>query len=199
MLKKIVLATKNRGKIKEIEAILTGLPVEILPVSHYPAIPEVEEDGQTFFDNALKKAKTIADFTGEAALADDSGLEVEALQGAPGVYSARYAGAGASDEENIAKLLHDMALVPPGKRGAAFRCVLVLYRPDGDYVAFEGRWAGQISDRPRGKGGFGYDPVFLLPELGCTVAELASGEKNRLSHRAQALQALKTYFLRINS
>lgn len=199
MLKKIVLATANRGKIREIQAILSGLPVEILSMGSYPAIPEVEEDGRTFLDNALKKAKAVAEHTGEAALADDSGLEVEALQGAPGVYSARYAGPDADDEKNIARLLRDMANVPPEGRGAAFRCSLVLYKPDGNYVAFEGRWAGRISDEPQGTGGFGYDPVFLLPELGCTVAQLPPEEKNRLSHRAQALQALKDYLQQCNS
>ena len=193
MLKRLVLATRNRGKIREIEAILSSLPVEILSMSLYPDIPEVLEDGRTFFDNALKKAKAVAEYTGTAALADDSGLEVDALQGAPGVYSARYAGPKASDKDNTAKLLREMANVPPERRDAAFRCVIVLCRPDGDYVAFEGRWAGQISSEPSGEGGFGYDPVFFLPELGCTVAELPPEEKNRLSHRAQALQALKTY------
>lgn len=193
MLKRLVLATKNQGKIREIEAILAGLPVEILSLAAYPAIPDVVEDGRTFLDNAMKKAKSIAEVTGETALADDSGLEVDALQGAPGVYSARYAGPGATDEDNVAQLLHAMAGIPPEQRHAAFRCVIVLCHPNGEYAAFEGRWAGKIGMEPKGTGGFGYDPVFFLPEQGCTVAEMLAEEKNRLSHRAQALQKLKAY------
>ncbi len=162
-------------------------------LEEYPDLPEIVEDGASFLENALKKARTVAEFTGEIALADDSGLEVEALNGAPGIYSSRYAGNGADDADNIRKLLNDLQGVPPAERGAAFRCVLVLYRPDGRYEAFEGRWAGRITEEPAGEGGFGYDPVFFLPDRGVTVAQIAPDVKNRISHRAQAFGKLKVW------
>ena len=126
-------------------------------------------------------------------LADDSGLEVDALNGGPGIYSARYSGADANDEKNIAKLLEDLKDVSPKKRGGAFRCILILCWPDRHFECFEGQWQGQIADKPVGSGGFGYDPVFFLPELGLTVAELPPGLKNELSHRAKAFKKLKKY------
>ena len=190
-LKKIVFASRNRGKIKEIRAMLADLGMRILSLNDFPDIPEIVEDGESFLENALKKARTVAELTGENALADDSGLEVKALKGAPGIYSSRYAGNGADDEKNIRKLLKDMKGVPPEEREAAFRCALVLYRPDGHYETFEGRWEGRIAEAPIGREGFGYDPVFFLPELGLTVAELSPEVKNRISHRAQALEKLK--------
>ena len=158
-----------------------------------PDLPEIREDGNSFLENALKKARTIAELTGEMVLADDSGLEVEALDGAPGIYSARYAGDSADDEKNIRKLLSDLKGVPPAEREAAFRCVLVLCRPDGRYHAFDGRWEGRIAETPAGKGGFGYDPVFYLPEQGVTVAELPAEIKNRISHRAKAAAKLRVW------
>lgn len=166
--------------------------MEILNVANFPQVKEVVEDGQTYLENALKKARVTAEITGEVALADDSGLEVEALAGAPGIYSARYAGAGATDAANIHKLLKDLRGVPPARRGAAYHCVLVLYRPDGSYENFTGRWEGRIHDTPLGEGGFGYDPIFFLPDRGVTVAQLPSEDKNRLSHRGQALTKLRT-------
>ena len=133
----------------------------------------------------------MAEWTGEAALADDSGLEVDHLEGKPGIYSSRYAGEGSTDEKNIQKLLERLEGIPAEKRGAAFRCVLVLYRPDGSYESFEGQWRGRIIERPVGTHGFGYDPVFFLSEQGVTVAQLDPAIKNSLSHRAQAFQKLK--------
>jgi XTP/dITP diphosphohydrolase len=139
----------------------------------------------------LKKARGISEFTGEIALADDSGLEVDFLNGQPGIYSARFAGEEANDSRNIAKLLDVLKDVPVDKRSAAFRCVLVLYFPDGNYESFDGRWNGRISETIQGNNGFGYDPIFFLPELGKTVAQLAPEEKNKLSHRAKALYKLR--------
>jgi XTP/dITP diphosphohydrolase len=160
-------------------------------LNDYENVPEILEDGCSFYENALKKARIVSEWTGEVVLADDSGLEVDALKGAPGIYSARYAGADANDEKNIEKLLEDLKDVPREKRGSAFRCVLILYRPDGHFECFEGQWRGQIADKPVGPGGFGYDPVFFLPELGMTVAQLPPSLKNELSHRAKAFQKLK--------
>jgi len=192
-LKKIVFASRNRGKIEEIQALLAECGVTLQSLDDYPNLPEISEDGNSFLENALKKARTIAELTGEMVLADDSGLEVTALEGAPGVRSARYAGDSADDEKNILKLLGDLEGVPSGEREAVFRCILVLCRPDGRYHAFDGRWEGRIAEVPAGKGGFGYDPVFYLPEQGVTVAKLPAGMKNRISHRAKAAEKLKVW------
>ncbi len=173
--------------------MLAGSGTAVGTLDDYPDLPEIVEDGSTFLENALKKARTIAELTGETCLADDSGLEVQALEGAPGIYSSRYAGDGAGDAENIRKLLDDLKGVPPAEREAAFRCVLVLSRPDGRYHSFDGRWAGRIAEEPAGKGGFGYDPVFFLPERGVTVAELPAEIKNRISHRAEAFAKLNAW------
>ena len=176
--------------------MMADIGVTFRSLEEYPELPEIVEDGASFLENAMKKARSVAEFTGEIALADDSGLEVAALNGAPGIYSSRYAGDGTDDAQNNRKLLDDLRGVPPAERGAAFRCVLVLYRPDGRYEAFDGRWAGHITEEPAGKGGFGYDPVFFLPDRGVTVAELAPHVKNRISHRAQAFAKLKEWLLR---
>jgi XTP/dITP diphosphohydrolase len=173
--------------------LLQGVDVTLLSMYDYKDIPDILEDGQSFFENALKKARIVSEWTGETSLADDSGLEVDALGGAPGIYSARYAGDDATDAGNIRKLLEDLRGVNPDKRGGAFRCVLVLYRPGGHYEHFEGRWQGRIADEPSGTGGFGYDPVFFLPECSLTVARLEPGLKNQLSHRARAFRQLKNY------
>jgi XTP/dITP diphosphohydrolase len=186
-----VLASRNQGKIREIQAMLVDLGISLFSLKDYPEIPEIVEDGKSFLENALKKGRTVAEATGEIVLADDSGLEVDALRGAPGIYSARYAGNDADDLQNNRKLLHDLKGVPAANRGAAFRCVLVLYLPDGRYEAFEGRWEGRIAEAPVGKGGFGYDPLFFLPGEGMTVAQLSPEVKNRVSHRAQAFAKLK--------
>ncbi len=188
---RVVLASGNRGKLREIQALLASHRVRVLPQSAF-AVAEIEETAPTFVENALLKARNAARFTGLPALADDSGLEVEALGGAPGVYSARYAGPGASDAANNAKLLEALADFGEEERRARFRCVLVFVRHalDPSPIIAEGSWEGVIAKEPRGEGGFGYDPVFYLPELGRTAAELAPQEKNALSHRGQALRKL---------
>ncbi|PIP07618.1 MAG: non-canonical purine NTP pyrophosphatase [Syntrophobacterales bacterium CG_4_8_14_3_um_filter_49_14] len=191
---KIVFASKNNGKIKEIKAMLEGLPVVLLSLNDYKDILDIIEDGKTFFENALKKARVVSEFTGEVVLADDSGLEVDCLGGQPGIYSSRYAGENATDENNMRKLLENLRGIPSEKRGASFRCVLVLYQPDGAFESFEGGWRGQIYDKPVGERGFGYDPVFFLPEKGMTVAQLPPEVKNTISHRAQAFHKLKKSF-----
>ncbi len=165
--------------------------MNLLTLNHYRDIPEIIEDGESFFENALKKARTVFELTGEAALADDSGLVVDALGGAPGVYSSRYSGEGATDAANVSKLLHNLRDVSPGMRGAEFVCVLVLYCPGGGQHVFEGRWRGEINYAPEGTNGFGYDPVFFLPDRRLTAAQLPDKLKNKISHRAQALRMLK--------
>lgn len=183
----IIVATRNQGKLKEIRALLAPLQISVRGVAEFPELPEVEEDGLTFAANAEKKAATIARLTGRLTLADDSGLEVAALGGAPGIHSARYAGADADDSANNRKLLAALAAVPPQKRGAAFVCVMVLCAPDGSCRTFAGRLPGSIVDEPRGAEGFGYDPLFVVDGESRTLAEIPLAEKNRISHRAQAL------------
>ncbi len=196
MLRTIVIASKNNGKIGEIKDMLSDLPIEILSLNHYPNAPDVEENGRTFLENALIKARAIVDFTGVPVLADDSGLEVDHLRGGPGIFSARYAGANATDGENNQKLLLALKNVPAPQRGASFRCVLALCFPNGDYRTFEGHWRGMIGDELCGGHGFGYDPLFYLPEIGKTVAEITATEKNKRSHRSQAVHELKKYLQR---
>lgn len=186
----IVFASRNEGKIGEVKTILDGSGINLLSLNNYQNIPEIVEDGHTFFENALKKARTVSELTGEAALADDSGLVVDALDGAPGICSSRYSGENATDAGNIAKLLHELRDVPVGKRDAMFVCVLVLYYPGGNYLTFEGRWRGRVAHEPAGTDGFGYDPVFFIPERGLTAAQLSPDIKNRISHRALALKML---------
>lgn len=192
---KIVFASGNEGKVKEIRSMLDGTGVELLSLKNYADVPEIIEDGRSFQENALKKARIISEFTGLAALADDSGLQVDALNGEPGIYSARYAGLKATDDENNAKLLAKLKNIPAGKRTASFHCVLVLYRKDGSYDFFEGKWQGQIIDEKRGSNGFGYDPVFWIPELKMTAAELPAEIKNKVSHRGQAVAKFKNSLL----
>ncbi len=187
----LVLATRNPGKIRELKALLDDLDLQVKSLSDFPDAPEVIETGTTFFENAFQKAREIAMATGHLAMADDSGLEVDALDGAPGVYSARYAGPKATDEENIKKLLEELKDVPLERRTARFRCVIVVYHPSGHWFKAEGTWEGLIALEPRGEGGFGYDPVFLIPELGKTAAEIPQEFKNKLSHRAKALAEMK--------
>ncbi|HET7306797.1 MAG TPA: XTP/dITP diphosphatase [Gammaproteobacteria bacterium] len=188
---RLVLATGNRGKLAEIREVLG---VDVVPQSDFD-IESAEETGLTFVENAILKARHAAKASGLPALADDSGLEVEALQGAPGIYSARYSGPDATDQANVAKLLDALRDRPEAERGARFRCVLVLMRHGADPspLIFEGTWDGRIAMQPMGDNGFGYDPVFFVPELGKTAAQLAAQEKNRLSHRGQALAALQAY------
>ncbi len=189
--KVLVLATRNPGKVKELKALLSDLDLEVKSLDDFPESPKVEETGKSFFENAFQKAREIALATGHLAMADDSGLEVDALGGAPGIYSARYAGEGAGDEENIRKLLKELEGVPLEKRTARFRCVIVVYHPSGHWFKAEGVWEGLIAPEPRGEGGFGYDPIFLIPELGKTAAEISLELKNKLSHRAKALAEMK--------
>ncbi len=171
--------------------MLDDMSIEILSLNDYKNIPDINEDGKSFFENALKKAQFISELTGEIVLADDSGLEVDYLGGEPGIYSSRYSGHDATDSNNIQKLLKRLEGVIIEKRGASFICVLVLYRPDGKYWSFEGRLQGIINEEPVGNGGFGYDPVFFLPELKLTVAQIPEGLKNRISHRAAAINKFK--------
>jgi XTP/dITP diphosphohydrolase len=188
---KIVFASSNEGKVREIREMLEGMGIELISLSNYAGVPEIVEDGKSFQENALKKAKIISEFTGETVLADDSGLQVEVLAGEPGIYSSRYAGEKATDEENNTKLLTKLKNIPQEKRTAFFICVLVLYRRDGSYDYFEGKWNGQIIDERRGNNGFGYDPIFLVPELKMTAAELPAEIKNKVSHRGQAFAQFK--------
>jgi XTP/dITP diphosphohydrolase len=187
----VVIATRNPGKFREIKAILSSLPLKFLSLEDFPDLPEVVEDGATFAENAGKKARTIADITGRLTIADDSGLVVDALQGRPGVFSSRYAGEKATDRKRCQKLLEEMASIPEGKRQARFACAMAIALPDGRMEVVEGECRGRITFTPRGKRGFGYDPIFFVPEFGKTMAELAPEEKNRISHRGRALEKLK--------
>jgi XTP/dITP diphosphohydrolase len=188
--KKIVLASSNAGKLREITQLLSQLDTELVLQSEF-GIGDAEETGSTFVANALIKARHAAATTGLPAIADDSGLVVDALGGRPGVYSARYAGTGASDDDNIDKLLDEMQGVPIEKRGAAFQCCACYVSPDDtSSLIAEGRWQGTILKQRRGEDGFGYDPVFLDPECGRTAAELGPEMKSARSHRGQALTAL---------
>jgi XTP/dITP diphosphohydrolase len=189
----IVLATRNRNKAEELKRITEGMPVSVFTLDDFPACPETEEDGATFEANAIKKALAIARYTGKPALADDSGLEVYALGGAPGIYSARYAGTGASDGQNTGKLLSEMRSLVQDKRGARFVCCIALAFPDGNTYTFYGYSEGSIGTEQRGVRGFGYDPVFYPEGYNRTFAEMDEKEKDALSHRGKALQAFSRY------
>lgn len=189
----LLVATRNRGKIKEIKALLDGLVEEVICAADLPDLPETVEDGATFAENALKKAREASKATGLAVLADDSGLVVDGLNGRPGVYSARFAGADATDTANNLKLLQEIAGLSQPERSAAFVCSMAYVSPDGVERLFEGRVEGTIIDQPRGEHGFGYDPLFLVNGYQQTMAELPLGVKNRISHRGQALQAFKNF------
>lgn len=190
MKKRIVLATRNSDKVREIIELLASLDAEILPLTSFADAPEVEEDGHTLEANALKKARTIARHTGLPAVADDTGLEVDYLDGAPGVYSSRFAGEHASYADNVKKLLEQLRGVPREKRSARFRCVVAYV--DGDLAeTVSGECQGVICEEPHGNRGFGYDPVFYVPEYGCTFAEMELETKNKISHRAKAFSNFK--------
>lgn len=215
---RIVLATRNQGKIREIRSILSGIDVELLGLDNFEPYPEPAEDGDTFLENALAKARAAYEATCLPALADDSGLEIEALDGRPGVHSARYGSAGITDGERCMKLLEELAGVPAERREARFHCTMVLYprlggtegwpgaaerRPNAErrravegHLATEGFLYGRIAERPEGLNGFGYDPVFLLPDRGVTVAQLPLEEKNEISHRYRALVEMKWLLVR---
>lgn len=189
----LLVATGNRGKFHEIEALLSDTVGTLLSLEDFPELPPVEEDGVTFAENAVKKAMSAARCTGKPTIADDSGLEVDALVGRPGVYSARFAGVDAGDAENNRKLLRELSDVPDGRRTAAFRCVIALCYPNGECRTFSGELSGTILHAPKGTGGFGYDPLFLVTECGRTLAELPMSQKNKISHRGRALAKLKEY------
>lgn len=189
--RRVILATGNAGKLREIRALLAGCGFEVLPQSDLGVVP-IPEDGATFVDNALIKARHAARVSGLPAIADDSGLEVDALQGRPGVLSARYAGAACSDQDNNAKLLAELSGVPPRERSARYRCAMVFVRnaEDPRPVICEASWEGRIGITPRGAGGFGFDPLFEVAGDARTAAEMPAEEKNRVSHRGRALRAL---------
>jgi len=200
----LVMATRNPGKIRELRQILKDLDVHLLSLDDFPELPEIPERGPTFAENAAAKAREVARLTGLPALADDSGLEVAALRGRPGVWSARYAQdrtapAPPTDQDNWRKLLEEMAGVPLEARGARFVCEIALALPDGRLFKAHGECAGRIALTPQGEQGFGYDPVFALPEYGRTMAELGPRVKNRISHRARALAALKELLLSLRA
>ena len=184
----VVVATKNPGKFREIREIL-GSEIRLLSLADFPEVGDIVEDGRTFEANAIKKALSVALHTGRVSLADDSGLEVDALDGAPGVYSARFAGEEATDRQNNEKLLRLLEDTPDAERTARFRCVIAVGAPDGAVRTAEGAAEGRILRSPRGTGGFGYDPLFLASSVGRTFAELPPEEKNRLSHRGSALKS----------
>ena len=192
-MKDIVLASSNPGKVREINQLLAGLDITVRPQGEFN-VEDAEETGLTFVENAILKARNAAAHTGLPAIADDSGLEVDALKGAPGIYSARYAGVGAGDRANLDKLLDELRDVPEAERTARFQCLLVYLRHAGDPTPLicQGTWEGRILLEPRGEGGFGYDPVFYVPTHDCSSAELAPEIKNSLSHRGQALRLLVT-------
>jgi XTP/dITP diphosphohydrolase len=189
MATEIVVATGNQGKLAELQKTLTPLGVKLRPQGEF-GVPEVDETGLTFVENALLKARAAAAHTGLPAIADDSGLEVDALNGRPGIHSARYSGDG--DEGNNRKLVAELTGVPELERSARYQCVLVYLRhaEDPTPLIAEGAWEGRILEAPRGEGGFGYDPLFFVPELGCSAAELDPAEKNRISHRGSASRRL---------
>jgi XTP/dITP diphosphohydrolase len=190
-MKEIVLASSNPGKVREINQLLADLDLHVQPQSEY-GVEDADETGLTFVENAILKARNAAQHTGRPAIADDSGIEVDALNGAPGIYSARFAGAGASDRDNLEKLLNDLQGVPEAERTARFQCLLVYLRHAADPTPLicQGTWGGRILTAPRGEHGFGYDPVFYVPTHACSSAELPPEVKNSLSHRGQALRKL---------
>jgi XTP/dITP diphosphohydrolase len=191
----IIVATQNKGKVREIRRALKGLGLKIYSLNDFSGIPEIKEDGKSFTENALKKARFYSRYLRGVTLADDSGLEVDALRGLPGVYSARYAGDGASDRENNRKLLKEMEGIRISERGARFKCVMALVSPDGREAISEGSCRGRIGFREAGKKGFGYDPLFILPR-GKTMAQLTVEEKNKVSHRGKALRKLRRIILK---
>lgn len=189
-MQKVVLATKNKGKVAELRKMLGEDNFDVLCLADFPQIGDIPETGDTFETNALIKAREVARLTGLIAIADDSGLTVDHLDGAPGVYSARYAGPDATDATNNARLLEAMRDCPDDRRGAAFVSVIAAVRPDGREIAVRGEWRGRLLRQAKGANGFGYDPLFLDPELGLTGAQMSPDAKNARSHRGQALRKL---------
>jgi XTP/dITP diphosphohydrolase len=189
----LVLATRNEGKVRELRALLAGVPVDVRTLDAYSAVPPLPEPGETFVENAVSKATTVARLTGEVALADDSGIEVDALGGAPGVHSATILTGGATDVDRYRWVLEQLRGVEGGRRGARFRAVVAVAVPDGEVRTFEGSCEGRIAEGPSGKNGFGYDPIFFIPEYGQTMAQLEPDIKNRISHRRRALDPAIEY------
>jgi len=194
MIEKLVLASGNQGKLREFSQLFSDKNIQVIPQNEFDTI-EAEETGLSFVENAILKARNACKFSGLPSLADDSGLEVDALQGAPGIYSARYAADGngnTSDEQNYLKLLNALKGIPAEKRSARFQCVLVYMRHENDPTpqVFQGSWEGQILTEPSGADGFGYDPIFFVPSEACSSAELSKERKNAISHRGQAIQEL---------
>ena len=187
----LLLATTNPGKVHEFAGLLEGVPLTLQSLVDLPGAPSVPEDGTTYLENARTKAVAISRWSGRIALGDDSGLEVDALGGAPGVHSARYAGPAQDSRANLAKLLQALAGVPEADRTARFRCVIVVARPDGETLVAEGRCEGRVTNGPSGRGGFGYDPVFFYLPAGMTFAELPAAVKNQVSHRGRACMQLR--------
>lgn len=192
--RRLVVATKNPGKIREFRALLGDLPLELASAD---GMADVDETGATFAENASLKARAAAEWSGEWSLADDSGLEVDAMGGAPGVYSNRYWGENTTEAERNAYLLRDLAHVAPGQRTARYRAVVALAAPDGREWLFDGTCEGVIQNEPRGQNGFGYDPHFFMPEFGQTMAELDPTLKNEISHRGNAFRAVRPYLQRL--
>lgn len=196
MLRTLVVGTKNEDKLREIKALLKGAPVKVLSLADFPDCPEAVENGRTFIANADKKARQYSRHTRTLTLADDSGLMVSALNGRPGVYSARFAGAGCTYQDNNRKLLKLLAKTPPSRRGAKFVCVMSLFEKGKKIASVRGECQGKIADAERGKHGFGYDPVFVPSGQSRTFAEMPSGVKGRMSHRGKALRAAKKAVLK---
>jgi XTP/dITP diphosphohydrolase len=189
-MKEVIIATKNPGKAREFEHIFAPRGIVVRTLLDFPEIPEVEETGSTFEENAILKAEAVSRVLGKMVIGDDSGLIVDALEGKPGIYSARYAGEQKNDQDNIDKVLSELKNVPEEKRSARFYCALAVAAPFQETVTVSGTCEGRILEEPRGTNGFGYDPVVFVPEVGAAMAELASDEKNKISHRANALRKL---------
>ncbi|MEI8066594.1 MAG: RdgB/HAM1 family non-canonical purine NTP pyrophosphatase [Actinomycetes bacterium] len=191
-MRKVVLATRNAGKIKEFERLLADFAsdIEVLGLNDFPDMPDVDETGSSFEENALLKAREVSAFAHLPALADDSGLCVDALGGDPGIYSARWSGGHGDDAANISKVLGQLSGIPASERGARFRCAVALHLPDGSEVLRHGELVGEIVDQPRGSAGFGYDPIFQPLGFALTLGEFAHGEKDRISHRGKALRLM---------
>ena len=191
---KLIIATHNNDKEKELKSVLDDFPVEVMSLDQFPEIGEIEETGSTLYENAKLKAVTVNKITNMPCLGDDTGLEVDVLNGAPGVYSSRYAGENVSYENNVTKLLRELRSTPSDKRTARFRTI--IFYTDGDRELYtQGEIQGVITENPRGTNGFGYDPVFYIPEVKKTMAELTSAEKNKLSHRGQAMRKFRKLLL----
>lgn len=196
---KIVVATRNAGKVRELEQLTKGIHIEFVSLSEFEGIPDVVEDGLTFEENALKKARETFRHTGIPSMADDSGLCVDALEGRPGVLSARYAGPDVPDDVRYLKILDELSGIPMDRRGAKFVCVLALVAADGDEITFTGECSGTITTEPRGSSGFGYDPIFFYPPAGLTFGQMEKAAKNLVSHRADAMKKLLEELKRLNS